>query len=163
MKKDEKLLFYETLLESIARVVYRLNFVTGRFEFISDAATELFGLDVESVCDAGLALLGHHMLPGDLEAVMARISEVAAGGEIMKACVDAGGALSGEHGIGAEKRMFMPWLYNETDIENMERVRLVFGNAGQFNPCKLLPTGTGCGEMAHQAAAIRAAGPDAYV
>ena len=38
-----------------------------------------------------------------------------------------------------------------------------FGNAGQFNPCKLLPTGTGCGEMAHQAAAIRAAGPDAYV
>jgi len=78
LKKDEKLLFYETLLESIARVVYRLNFVTGRFEFISDAATELFGLDVESVCDAGLALLGHHMLPGDLEAVMARISEVAA-------------------------------------------------------------------------------------
>ena len=81
----------------------------------------------------------------------------------MKACVDAGGALSGEHGIGAEKRMFMPWLYNELDIENMERLRAVFGNEGQFNPCKLLPTGTGCGEMAHQAAAIRAAGPDAYV
>ena len=96
-------------------------------------------------------------VPGAKERVLA------AGGEIMKACVDAGGALSGEHGIGAEKRMFMPWLYNETDIENMERVRLVFGNAGQFNPCKLLPTGTGCGEMAHQAAAIRAAGPDAYV
>ena len=71
-------MFYEALLESIARVVYRLNFVTGRFEFISEAATELFGLDVESVCNAGLELLGYHMLPGDLEAVMTRISEVAA-------------------------------------------------------------------------------------
>ena len=33
----------------------------------------------------------------------------------------------------------------------------------RFNPCKLLPTGTGCGEMAHQKAALKAAGPDAYV
>jgi len=86
-----------------------------------------------------------------------------AAAQIMRACVDAGGALSGEHGIGAEKRKFMPWLYGETDIENMERLRGAFGNTGQFNPCKLLPTGTGCGEMAHQAAAVRAAGPDAYV
>ena len=91
----------------------------------------------------------------------ARVLE--AGAEIMKACVDAGGGLSGEHGIGAEKRMFMPWLYNEADLENMERLRGVFGNEGQFNPCKVLPTGTGCGEMAHQAAALKAAGPEAYV
>jgi glycolate oxidase len=77
--------------------------------------------------------------------------------------VNAGGALSGEHGIGFEKRSFMPWLYNDLDSENMSRLRGAFGNQGDFNPCKLLPTGTGCGEMAHQESAIRAAGPEAYV
>ncbi len=83
---------------------------------------------------------------------------------MMKVCVDAGGSLSGEHGVGFEKRGFMSWLYDEPDLENMERLRGVFGNTtGQFNPCKVLPTGTGCGETAHQPAAIAAAGPDAYV
>ena len=81
----------------------------------------------------------------------------------MRACVDAGGALTGEHGVGYEKQRFMPWLYSETDLENMERLRPVFGNDGRFNPCKILPAGTGCGEMAQQAAALKAAGPDAYV
>jgi glycolate oxidase len=124
--------------------------------------SERYGIPIANVFHAGdgnlhpLALFDERV-PGST----ARVLE--AGGEIMKACVDAGGALSGEHGIGAEKRQFMPWLYNETDIENMERLRTIFGNSGQFNPCKLLPTGTGCGEMAHQAAALAAAGPDAYV
>mgnify|MGYP001478938147 FL=1 len=45
----------------------------------------------------------------------------------------------------------------------MGRPREVFGNRGRFNPCKLLPTGTNCGEMMHNQAAVRAAGPDAYV
>ncbi|MCC7362813.1 MAG: FAD-binding protein [Dehalococcoidia bacterium] len=95
--------------------------------------------------------------PGATERVLS------AGAEIMRACVEAGGSLSGEHGIGFEKQKFMPWLYNEADLENMARLRPVFGNEGAFNPCKLLPGGTGCGEMAHQEAALRAAGPDAYV
>ncbi|MEX2081130.1 MAG: FAD-linked oxidase C-terminal domain-containing protein [Dehalococcoidia bacterium] len=87
-----------------------------------------------------------------------------AGAEIMRICIDAGGALSGEHGVGYEKQRFMPWLYNDADIENMGRIKVAFGNAdGRFNPCKLLPAGSGCGEMANQAAAIKAAGPEAYV
>jgi len=128
---------------------------------VSDVS-DRYGIPIANVFHAGdgnlhpLALFDERV-PG----ATARVLE--AGGEIMRACVEAGGALSGEHGIGAEKRMFMPWLYNETDLENMERLRGVFGNTGQFNPCKLLPSGTGCGEMAHQAAAVRAAGPDAYV
>jgi glycolate oxidase len=82
---------------------------------------------------------------------------------IMRACVDTGGSLTGEHGVGYEKQQFMPWLYGEVDLENMGRLRGVFGNAGLFNPCKLLPAGTGCGEAGNHAAAVRAAGPDAYV
>lgn len=121
-----------------------------------------YGIPIANVFHAGDGnlhplVLFDERVPGATERVLQ------AGGEIMRACIDAGGALSGEHGIGAEKLRFMPWLYNETDIENMGRLRAVFGNHGDFNPCKLLPTGTGCGEMAHQAAAVRAAGPDAYV
>jgi glycolate oxidase len=86
-----------------------------------------------------------------------------AGAAIMRACVDAGGALSGEHGIGFEKQRFMPWLYSERDLGHMALTKTLFGNNGLFNPCKLLPSGTGCGEMANQAAAVRAAGADAYV
>ena len=124
--------------------------------------SERTGIPIANVFHAGDGnlhplVLFDERVPGMTE----RVLDAAA--QIMRACVDAGGALSGEHGIGAEKRQFMPWLYGETDIENMERLRGAFGNTGQFNPCKLLPAGTGCGEMAHQAAAVRAAGPDAYV
>jgi len=124
--------------------------------------SERYDIPIANVFHAGDGNL-HPLVLFDERIPGATARVLQAGGEIMKACVDAGGALSGEHGIGAEKRHFMPWLYNETDVENMERLRLVFGNTGQFNPCKLLPTGTGCGEMAHQEAAVRAAGPDAYV
>lgn len=126
------------------------------------AVSERTGIPIANVFHAGDGNL-HPLVLFDerTPGMTGRVLDAAA--QIMRACVDAGGALSGEHGIGAEKRQFMPWLYSETDIEHMERLRGAFGNAGQFNPCKVLPTGTGCGEMAHQAAAVRAAGPDAYV
>ena len=132
--------------------------VMGRVAEIS----ERYNLPVANVFHAGDGNL-HPLLLFDERIPGARENVLAAGAEMMRACVELGGALSGEHGIGFEKRQFMPWLYDETDLENMERLRPVFGNVGDFNPCKLLPTGTGCGEMAHQESAIRAAGPDAYV
>ena len=95
------------------------------------------------------------------EGATARVLE--AGAEIMRVCVEAGGALTGEHGVGFEKRRFMPWLYGGADLENMGRVRGVFGNEGGFNPCKVLPEGTGCGEMAGHERAVAAAGPGAWV
>jgi len=66
------------LLESIERVVYRLDLVSGRFEYISGAASSLFGLTPESVRDAGMELVGRHMLPGDYEAALAKIAAAAA-------------------------------------------------------------------------------------
>ncbi len=126
------------------------------------AVGEKYGLQVANVFHAGDGNLHPNILFDD-RVPGARERVLEAGGEIMRACVDAGGALTGEHGVGYEKQRFMPWLYNETDLDNMERLRPVFGNDGRFNPCKILPTGTGCGEMAQQAAALKAAGPDAYV
>ncbi len=123
---------------------------------------EAYGLAIANVFHAGDGNL-HPCIVFDEREPGATARVLEAGAAIMRICVDAGGSLTGEHGIGFEKQSFMPWLYSELDLENMERVRAVFGNAGAFNPCKILPNGAGCGEMAHHEAALRAAGPEAYV
>jgi glycolate oxidase len=136
----------------------RLVETMGTVERVSAA----YGFPIANVFHAGDGNLHPCVLFDDREpGAKQRVLE--AGEAIMRACVEAGGALSGEHGIGYEKQRFMPWLYSETDMENMERLRPAFGNTGLFNPCKMLPTGTGCGETAQNPAAIRAAGQDAYV
>ncbi|MGK7930998.1 MAG: glycolate oxidase subunit GlcD [Microcystaceae cyanobacterium] len=71
------------------------------------------------------------------------------GGEILKCCVDAGGSLSGEHGIGSDKNCFMPYMFNETDLETMQSVRAAFNPDNLANPGKLFPTPRTCGEAAN--------------
>jgi glycolate oxidase subunit GlcD len=71
---------------------------------------------------------------------------MAAGREIMEACLKAGGALSGEHGIGLEKKDFMSLLFSPDDLEVMSRVRTVFNPRDLLNPGKLLPTPRICAE-----------------
>jgi glycolate oxidase len=62
-----------------------------------------------------------------------------AGEEMLRAVVELGGALSGEHGIGLEKSAFMPWIYSPDDLEAMHRVKDVFDPAGILNPGKIFP------------------------
>jgi glycolate oxidase len=91
----------------------------------------------------------------------ARVLEL--GGEIMRVCVNAGGSVTGEHGIGLEKRSYMEWIFSASDLDAMGRVRVAFGGEDRFNPCKLLPTGRGCGN-AHAGEAMRhVATPGVYV
>jgi glycolate oxidase len=66
------------------------------------------------------------------------------GEAIMRACVDAGGAITGEHGVGLEKRSYMEWVFGPADLEAMHAVREAFGAPDRFNPCKVLPGGHGC-------------------
>jgi len=63
----------------------------------------------------------------------------AAGEEMLRAVVELGGALSGEHGIGLEKSAFMPWTYTEDDLDAMHRVKDVFDGDGILNPGKIFP------------------------
>ncbi len=88
-----------------------------------------------------------------------------AGAEIMRLCVAAGGSITGEHGIGLEKRDFMPWLFSEDDMEAMWRVRRAFGAEELFNPCKAFPAGAGCGELTSftYERLSTSMGPDIYV
>lgn len=73
--------------------------------------------------------------PGMIERV------VRAGEEILHACVDAGGTITGEHGVGIEKREYMRWLFTDADLLAMQRVKRAFDPAGIMNPGKLLPVG----------------------
>jgi glycolate oxidase len=70
-----------------------------------------------------------------------------AGDEILAACVAAGGVLSGEHGIGLEKREAMPLVFSPADLDAQARLRDAFDPAGRANPQKVLPSGSRCGEM----------------
>jgi glycolate oxidase len=72
----------------------------------------------------------------------------ALGGEILKLCVKVGGSISGEHGIGADKRCYMSEMFTETDLETMQWVRQVFNPKELANPGKILPTPRTCGESA---------------
>jgi len=81
-------------------------------------------------------------VPGTLERVL-RASE-----QIVRLCVDAGGALSGEHGIGLEKRDFMPLVFSAEDLSAQACVRSAFDAEGLMNPQKVLPDGARCGDFA---------------
>jgi glycolate oxidase len=69
------------------------------------------------------------------------------GGDIMKICVDAGGSLSGEHGIGIEKKEFMDLVFSEDDLDVMMQVKNVFNPKGLLNPSKVFPTRRSCTEI----------------
>lgn len=75
---------------------------------------------------------------------VSRVKE--AGRELMETCVRAGGSISGEHGVGFDKREYLPLIFSEADMEAMLRVRAAFDPSGILNPGKIIPTPRGCGE-----------------
>jgi len=119
-----------------------------------------FGFRIANVFHAGDGNLHPNILfderrPGET----ARVLD--AGERIMRVCVEAGGSVTGEHGIGLEKRDFMPWIFSEADMTAMARLKSAFGAGERFNPCKVFPTSKGCGEV--HSKVLQAFGPDAYV
>lgn len=68
-----------------------------------------------------------------------------ASNEILGACIDMGGSVTGEHGIGVEKIHFMTRMFTDSDLRAMTRLREAFNPSGNLSPKKLLPTAAGCG------------------
>ena len=85
-----------------------------------------------------------------------------AGGEILKLCVQSGGVLSGEHGIGLEKQEYMPLMFTDDDMESMARLQPAFATGGTLNPGKIFPTGSPRPQVSH-AAAVAKTGAGAYI
>lgn len=73
----------------------------------------------------------------------------AVGDEILRTCIAAGGVLTGEHGIGLEKRDAMSLVFGVDDLDAQARLRDAFDPSGLANPDKVLPRGSRCGEVAH--------------
>jgi glycolate oxidase len=114
-----------------------------------------YNLRIANVFHAGDGNLHPNILfdmrtPGELDRV------IEAGAATLRACIELGGSITGEHGVGLEKKAYIGLLFNETDLEAMSRVRRAFDPDGRFNPAKLFPTPLSCGEMRRQPANIPA-------
>ena len=120
----------------------RLAEVLGRIEELGRE----YGLKVANVFHAGDGNL-HPLVcydgsvPGEAE----RAEECA--GLIVKACVDAGGSITGEHGVGVDKKRYMPEMFNDADLGAFQRLRCAFDPDQRANPGKVMPTPRLCGEV----------------
>ena len=105
-----------------------------------------YGLRVANVFHAGDGNLHPLILydankPGELE----HAEEF--GADILRLCVEVGGVLTGEHGVGVEKRDLMPAMFSETDLKQQQRLKCAFDDSGLLNPGKVFPTLHRCAEL----------------
>jgi glycolate oxidase len=120
----------------------KLPAVLRRIEELS----QLHGLRVGNVFHAGDGNLHPLVLyDGRVEGEAARAEELST--KILEICVDAGGSITGEHGVGNDKACAMPLMFGEDDIAAMLRLRGAFDPYGLANPGKLFPTPRLCGEV----------------
>ena len=103
------------------------------------------GLEAGNVFHAGDGNLHPHIL-FDADDPKAQHAALKVSHEILRMYIRMGGTISGEHGIGIEKRPMMLELYAEQDLAVMGRLRAAFDPARRLNPGKILPGGGGCGE-----------------
>jgi glycolate oxidase len=108
--------------------------------------SEKYGLGVANVFHAGdgnlhpLILYDAHK-PGDIE----RAEDF--GNDILRLCVEMGGVLTGEHGVGVEKRDLMPEMFSQTDLDHQQRIKCAFDPELLLNPGKVFPTLHRCAEL----------------
>ncbi len=110
--------------------------------------SQQYGYRIANVFHAGDGNL-HPLILYDnsVHGALEKVEEL--GGEILKLCVNVGGSISGEHGIGSDKKCFMPYMFSETDLETMKWINQVFNPKGLANPGKVFPTPRTCGEAAN--------------
>jgi glycolate oxidase len=108
--------------------------------------SEHYGLRVANVFHAGDGNLHPLILydanvPGELD----KTEEF--GAEILKLCVEVGGVLTGEHGVGVEKRDLMPTMFSQIDLDAQQRIKCAFDEKGLLNPGKVFPQLQRCAEL----------------
>jgi glycolate oxidase len=119
--------------------------IAATLRFIGDVA-ERYGLTISNIFHAGDGnmhpiILFNPRKEGDLEKARS------AGEEILRYCIDAGGSITGEHGVGMEKKELMARQFSGETLELMGRLKLLFDPDARLNPGKVLPTGRGCLEI----------------
>ena len=119
--------------------------IAPTLEFIGEASRR-HGLAISNIFHAGDGNLHPIILfdprkPGDLEKART------CGEEILEFCVQAGGSITGEHGVGMEKIGLMTSLFSPESLDMMGKLKAIFDPEGRLNPGKMLPTGKGCLEI----------------
>jgi len=114
-----------------------------------------FNLRIANVFHAGDGNLHPNILfdmrtPGEIDRV------IEAGAATLRACIEFGGSITGEHGVGLEKKAYIGLLFSEADLNAMARVRRTFDPDTRFNPAKLFPSPATCGEIRLQPGQIPA-------
>jgi glycolate oxidase len=107
--------------------------------------SERYGLRVINVFHAGDGNL-HPLILYDAEQPGQLESAEAFGADILRLCVNVGGVLTGEHGVGIEKRELMPLMFNDADLEQQLQLKAAFDEHGLFNPGKVYPQLRRCAE-----------------
>jgi len=120
----------------------QLPFVLARMRELSAR----HGLRVANVFHAGDGNL-HPLILYDANAPGELAAAEAFGADILRLCVEVGGVLTGEHGVGVEKRDLMPEMFDEVDLAQQLRLKCAFDEDGLLNPGKVFPTLHRCAEM----------------
>jgi glycolate oxidase len=103
-----------------------------------------YGMRVANVFHAGDGNL-HPLVCYDRDEDAERAEELS--GKILAACVEAGGSITGEHGVGVDKKRYMPKMFDEPDLAAFQKLRCAFDPHGLANPGKVMPTPRLCGEV----------------
>jgi glycolate oxidase len=111
-----------------------------------DALAEEYGMKVANVFHAGDGNL-HPLVcyDGAIEGEAAKAEELS--GRILDACLEVGGSITGEHGVGVDKKKHMPKMFDEPDLAAFQRLRCAWDPDGLANPGKVMPTPRLCGEV----------------
>jgi glycolate oxidase len=109
-----------------------------------------YGLRVANVFHAGDGNL-HPLILYDNRIEGQAAKAEALGAEIMRSCIAVGGSITGEHGVGFEKKDFMPLMYGPADLAAMQRLKAVWNPEGLLNPGKIFPTAKSCVEVGQAA------------
>jgi glycolate oxidase len=105
---------------------------------VVNEVSERYGIPIANVFHAGDGNL-HPLVLYNVNDPLEQEKAEAAGADILKLCVDVGGCLTGEHGVGVEKRELMPHQFSPVDLEQQMRVRAVFDPQWLLNPAKVFP------------------------
>jgi glycolate oxidase len=111
-----------------------------------DALATEYGMTVANVFHAGDGNL-HPLVcfDGRIAGAAAKAEELS--GRILDVCLEAGGSITGEHGVGVDKRKHMPKMFGEADLDAFQRLRCAWDPEGLANPGKVMPTPRLCGEV----------------
>ncbi len=122
-----------------------------------EALSARYGLPVANVFHAGDGNLHPLILYRDDQPdIHQQVKQLAA--EILRLCVEVGGSISGEHGVGSDKRCYMEWMYSADDLATQQLLREAFDPQRLANPGKLFPTPRSCSESARRVQVLRAEG-----